>query len=126
MNALVGWALAAAAVVVGYVGYGWRGVVLALSVVVFWLLLQFSRAVRAMRDATGRPLGQVPSAVMLHAKLHAGMRLPQILAVTRSLGLPLSKQPEVWAWRDEGGDEVRAELHDGRLASWDLHRSSAS
>ena len=49
MSAALGWALALAALVAGYVGYGWPGVVLALSVVVFWMLLQFSRALRAMR-----------------------------------------------------------------------------
>jgi hypothetical protein len=48
-SALVGWALAVAAVAAGYVGYGWPGVVLAVTVVVFWLLLQFSRALRVMR-----------------------------------------------------------------------------
>ena len=49
MTAWVGWGLAAAAVAVGYAGYGWPGVVLALGVVVFWLLLQFNRALRALR-----------------------------------------------------------------------------
>ncbi len=122
MNAAIGWGLALAALVAGYVGYGWRGVALAISVLVFWLLLQFSRGVRALRNASGRPVGQVPNAVMLHTKLHTGMRLPQILALTRSLGKPLSTQPEVWAWRDECGDEVRAELQGGRLAKWELHR----
>jgi len=53
MTAWVGWGLAVAALAVGYASYGWPGVVLALGVVVFWLLLQFSRALRALRLASG-------------------------------------------------------------------------
>jgi hypothetical protein len=122
MTAWVGWGLAVAAVAVGYAGYGWPGVVLGLGVVVFWLLLQFSRALRVLRLASGRPVGQVPSAAMLHAKLGSGMRLPQVLAVTRSLGRRVADTPETWAWRDEGGDEVKVELHDGRVTAWRLQR----
>jgi hypothetical protein len=44
-------------------------VVLAVTVVVFWLLLQFSRALRVMRRPPARPVGTVPNAVMLHARL---------------------------------------------------------
>ena len=49
MSAALGWALAVMAVAVGYAAYGWRGVVLAFSVVGFWLVLQFSRSLRALR-----------------------------------------------------------------------------
>ncbi len=124
-NALLGWALALAAVAVGYLGYGWRGVALAVTVAVFWLLLQFSRALRALRDATGRPVGQVPSAVMLHAKMHAGMRLPEVIKHTRSLGRKLQDEPETWAWADEAGDEVQVVLANGRITAWDLKRCGA-
>lgn len=123
MSAAVGWALAALAMVAGIVGYGWRGGVLALTAVVFWLLLQFSRSLRALRDASHRPVGSVPNAVMLHAGLARGMRLVEILKLTRSLGAKLSDEPEVFVWRDEGGDEVRVELRGGRLAAWTLHRA---
>ena len=122
--AWLGWGLAAAAVAVGYAGYGWPGVVLALGVVVFWLLLQFNRALRALRLASGRPVGQVPNAVMLHARLRTGLRLTQVLALTRSLGRRVADDPETFAWRDDGGDEVQVELHQGRVRAWRLQRGA--
>jgi len=124
MNALLGWALALLAVVAGYVGYGWRGLVLALTVVVFWMLLQFSRALRAMREAAGRPVGRVDSAVMLHAGLRPGMRLVDIMKLTRSLGEVLSQDPEIFVWTDDSGDRVRVELRGGRVSVWVLQRAA--
>lgn len=123
MNAALGWALAGTAFVAGYMLYGWHGLLLAFTIVVFWLLLQFSRSLRALRDAAQRPVASVPSAVMLHARLAKGMRLVQILKLTRSLGAKLSDEPEVYVWRDDGGDEVRVELRGGKLAGWTLHRA---
>jgi hypothetical protein len=125
VNAALGWGLALAALAAGYVGYGWPGVVMAVSAIVFWLLLQFSRSLRVLGQAAGRPVGQVPSAVMLHARLQTGMRLPQVLALTRSLGKAVSKEPEVWAWRDDGGDELHVQLQAGRVTRWELRRGGA-
>jgi hypothetical protein len=124
MTAWVGWALAVAAVAVGYAGYGWPGVLLALGVVVFWLLLQFSRALRVLRAASQQPVGTVPNAVMLHSRLRTGLRLPQVLALTHSLGAKVAEDPETWAWRDDAGDEVQVELRHGRVADWRLRRSA--
>jgi len=118
----IGWSLGVAAVAVGYVQWGWRGVVFAATLVIFWMLLQFSRAVRAMREATGAPIGAVPSAVMLHARLRAGMKLPQLLRLTRSLGRKVSEVPETFEWVDASGACVRAEFEGGRLARWELRR----
>ena len=130
MSALMSWGLALAAFVAGYIAYGWRGVVMALSVVVFWLLLQFSRALRTMRAAAGRPIGTVKSAVMLHSKLHAGMRLMHLIKLTQSLGTPLNpeanSQPERFRWADDGGDAVSVELVDGKLTRWSLERADTS
>ena len=125
-QAALGWALAAAALAAGYVSYGWPGVALALTVVVFWLLLQFSQAVRTLRVASQRPVGKVPSAVMLHARLHAGMRLPQVLRLTLSLGRKVLEEPagpETWAWADDNGDEVQVQLQGGRVTQWSLQRA---
>lgn len=123
-NPLVGWALAVLAVAVGYFQWGWQGVVLAVTVIVFWLLLQFSRALRVLRNAGSAPVGQVPSAVMLHTKLQRGQRLPEILKFTKSLGIKLADDPETFEWRDAGGDAVRVELRGGRLDHWTLQRTS--
>ncbi len=119
---MVGWALAAAALVSGWLGYGWRGFVLALSVIAFWLLLQASRTLRVLRNAARSPLGHVDSAVMLNAKLGVGLRLADVIALTRSLGRKVSAEPEVFAWRDGGGDEVEATFESGRCTHWQLRR----
>ena len=124
MNAVMGWALAGAALVAGWFGWGWRGVVLAVTVIVFWLLLQFSRTLRLLRGAAQRPVGHVDSAVMLNAKLQAGLRLPQVIGLTRSLGRHLREEPETWCWSDAGGDRVEVEFEQGRCARWRLVRAA--
>ncbi len=116
---VVGWALAVAAVAAGYASYGWPGVALV------WLLLQFNRAVRAMRAASGRPVGHVDNAVMLHARLNTDMRLLDVLKLTRSLGKRVSDEPETFRWQDANGDAVRVELRNGRLTAWSLERADA-
>ena len=126
MSALVGWALAAAALAVGWLSYGWRGVVLALTVIVFWLLLQFSRALRLLRSAGQAPIGHVDSALMLQSRLRAGMRLPAVIGLTRSLGRKVRDEPETFAWRDTGGDEVEIEFVGGRCTRWTLRRADTA
>lgn len=121
-EAVLGWVLAVAAVAVGYVQWGWQGAVFGLTVVAFWMLLQFSRALRAMREAAGAPVGMVPSAVMLHARLRTGMKLPQLLRLTRSLGYKAAESPETFEWADASGARVRAEFEGGRLVRWELRR----
>ena len=111
------------AIAVGWASYGWPGVVLAITVIVFWLLLQFSRALRAMREAGGRPVGQVASAVMLNASLHRGLRLTQVITKTRSLGVKLADEPETFGWTDAAGDSVRVEFTAGRCSAWALQRA---
>ena len=126
MNPLFGWALAVIAVAVGYVSWGWQGVVLAVSVVVFWLLLQFSRAMRVMRKAGAAPLARVPSVVMLQARLKPGLLMMDILKLTRSLGQKVVDEPETWVWTDGGGDRVRVEMRDGRSATVVLERATST
>lgn len=126
MSATLGWALAVLAVAAGYVGYGWPGVVLAITVVVFWLLLQFSRSLRVLRDASGRPVGSVDNAVMLQARVQPGMRLVDVLKLTRSLGTKVGDEPaEAFVWRDGAGDAVRIELRGGKVSGVTLTRAGA-
>ena len=122
MNPIVGWLLAAAALAAGWQAWRWPGVALAATVIVFWLLLQFSRSLRVLRQAGGAPVGHVASAVMLNAKLGTGWTLLKLLALTKSLGRRVSETPEVWAWVDEGDAQVAVTLVNGRIVSWVLTR----
>ncbi len=127
MNSMLGWGLVVATVAAGWVAFGWQGVVLAVTVVVFWLVLQFSRALRAMRQAANAPMGQVPSAVMFNTKLRSGMTMMQVLALTRSLGQRIdspsaNQQTESWRWVDGGESYVTLTFVRGKLDHWHLHR----
>ena len=123
MSAILGWALAALALATGYWAYGWRGAVLALTVTAFWLLIQFSRALRVMRLAAQSPVGKVPSAVMLHSRLEKGLLMMDIVKLSRSLGRKVSDTPESYVWSDESGAEVLIEFVDGRCWNWRLVRT---
>jgi hypothetical protein len=122
MNTWIGSALAVMAFVAGGVLWGWKGVILALSVVVFWLLLQFGRLMRIMRMASEAPVGQIDSAVMLSSKLQVGMKLIDLLPLSRSLGRKLTDSPETYGWIDSGGAQLEIVLNKGRVVSWTLHR----
>ncbi len=122
MSPWSGWGLAFAALGAGWFGYGWRGVALASTVTVFWLLLQFSRSVRVMRMAAASPVGSVPSAVMLHSRLQAGLTMSKIVMLTRSLGRRLEGAPETWSWSDASGAEVQVVFERGRCGHWVLTR----
>lgn len=122
MNTWIGSALAVVAFVAGGILWGWKGVILALSVVVFWLLLQFGRLMRIMRVASDAPIGQIDSAVMLSSKLQVGMKLIDLLPITRSLGRKLSDSPETYGWIDAGGAQLEIALNKGSVVGWTLHR----
>ena len=122
MNPILGWLLAAALLVSAYLSYGWHGVALAATVIVFWLLLQFSRALRVMKSATDKPVGHVDSAVMLNARLRNRMTMMQVVPLAKSLGRQVSVEPEVWAWTDDSGATVATTWSRGRLEGWTLTR----
>lgn len=124
MSPWLGWGLVGVAFVAGWLLYGWPGLALAVTVVVFWLLLQFSRSLRVLRDAGQTPVGHVDNAVMLHSRLKRGMRLMQVVALTHSLGESESQAPEIWSWHDAGGDRVRLTMQGGRLHEWALQRAA--
>jgi hypothetical protein len=124
MNPVFGVSLAVTALVAGYALGGWQGLVLAVTIVAFWLILQFSQVMRVLRVTAQSPVGHVDNAVMLHARLHKGMALADVLRLARSLGAQADAAVEVFAWADTGGDRVEATFERGRLASWQLVRST--
>jgi hypothetical protein len=126
MNPFLGWALAGLAVALAWTQYGAKGLALGLTLVVFWLVLQFNRAVRVMKNAAGSPIGHVDNAVMLNAKLRAGMQMLQVVTLTRSIGQQHDGQPEVFTWTDAGGVQVRVTFQGGRCQSWTLERPDAA
>jgi len=126
MDPRLGWLLAAVFAFAAWRAYGLHGLVFAASVVVFWLLLTFTRAVRVMKNAGDAPLGHVANAVMFHAGLARGMTLLKIVAQTKSLGKKVGSGDDDWAWSDDGGDRVVLHFDKGRLVRWELERGSAS
>ena len=124
LSTALGWSGAVVACGLGWRLWGWQGVALAITITLFWLLMQFNRSMRVLRVAAQSPVGSTPSAVMLHARLHAGMRLAQILLLTRSLGEKLSDAPETYRWCDPAGDSVRVVLRNGGITEWQLQRAT--
>jgi hypothetical protein len=105
--------------------YGWAGVAVVSGGVVMWVLLHVTRLMHVLKQAADRPVGHVASAVMLNAKLQAGMPLLKVLALTRALGELQSApdaQPEVFRWGDTSGSHVTCEFVNGRLTTWQMVR----
>jgi hypothetical protein len=122
VNPILGWALAALLLFSAWQGYGIKGIALGVTLIVFWLVLQFNRSLRVMRNAGTSPVGHVGSAVMLNAKLRAGMQMLQVLALTKSLGRRVDPAGEVYEWADESGAKVVVTFANGRCRQWTLER----
>jgi len=104
---------------------GWPGIALVASGLVLWALLHFNQLMRVMKRAADNPIGYVGSAVMLNARLKAGVNLMHVVAITRALGEQLSApnaQPEVFRWTDGTQSHVTCEFAQGRLVRWQLER----
>jgi len=122
VNARLGWLLAAVFAFAAWRAYGLAGLAFAASAIVFWLLLQFNRAVRVMKNAAASPVGHVASAVMFHAGLRRGMTMLQIVTRTRSLGRKLEGSDDDWRWSDDGGASAVLRFERGRLVRWQIER----
>ncbi len=112
-------------IVAAWRAYGWAGVAVATGGIVMWALLHVTRLMHVLKQTADRPVGYVASAVMLNARLQAGMPLLKVLALTRALGEQRSEpeaQPEVFRWTDTSGSHVTCEFTNGRLAAWILER----
>ena len=110
-------------------GYGYKGVLVVVSVLVFGVLLHFSRMMQVLKRAANRPVGHVDSAVMLNAKLKPGATLLHVVAMTRALGLLKSiknAQPEVFEWKDNTDSAVTCTFVGGKLAHHELVRPQAA
>jgi hypothetical protein len=121
--AVVGVGLVA---VLAYRAYGWPGLALAGGGLVMWALMHMTRMLLILRRTANRPVGTVASAVMLHARLHRGMTLLQVLGLTRALGQRIGAaegQPEVYQWCDGADAVVRCTFGNGRLTHWELLRA---
>lgn len=108
-----------------YTAWGVQGLVLGLAGVVMWALLHFTRMTHVLKQAAGRPIGHVGSAVMLNAKLRPGFNLLKVVALTRALGellTPEGSDPEHYRWTDAGGSHVTCVFQGGRLVHWSLVR----
>jgi hypothetical protein len=116
-------------VAMAYRGYGWPGVALAGGGIVMWMLLHFTRMMKVLQGASSRPVGYCDSAVMLNAKLRAGVNLLHVIAMTRALGEqigPKDQQPEVYRWTDGSASSVTCEFVGGKLVKWELFRPEAA
>ena len=123
MSPRLGWLLAAVLAFAAWRAYDWPGLAFAASAIVFWLLLQFNRAVRVMRNAADSPVGHVASAVMFQAGLAPGMTMLQIVTRTKSLGRKVEGSDDDWRWGDDGGASVVLHFERGRLARWQIERA---
>jgi hypothetical protein len=114
-----------AVAVLAWRAYGWPGIAIALTGLIMWALLHFTRLTQILKRAGDRPIGHVDSAVMLNAKLRPGLSLLHVIGMTRALGEHLSPkdaQPEVYRWTDGSASHVTCEFANGKLAGWVLQR----
>ena len=123
MNPRLGWLLAAVFAFAAWRAYEVAGLAFAASAIVFWLLLQFNRAVRVMKNAAGAPVGHVASAVMFHAGLTRGMTMLKVVTKTKSLGRKIAGSDDDWRWSDDGGASVVLHFERGRLERWRIERT---
>ena len=115
--------------VLAYRSYGWAGIAAVGTVLVFGILLHFTRMMAVLKRAANRPIGYVDSAVMLNAKVKPGATLLHVVAMTRALGLlksPKGEQPEVFEWKDNSDSTVTCTFVGGKLSHHVLDRPEAT
>jgi hypothetical protein len=120
---LLNGALAGTALFAGWGMLGWPGLVLAVTVIAFWMVLQFNRATRQMRNVADRPKGMVDSVITLQAKLGHGMTMEQVLEISQSLGQRLNDSGSEWMWRDSYGNQIIVTFRRGGVVRWHASRT---
>ena len=116
---------AAIVIVLAYQSYGWSGVVLGVTALATYLIVQFNRMLKILKVTAQRPKGFVESAVMFNARLKPGDNLLRVMQMTQSIGEPLTpegQEPELFRWTDASASHVTCEFVKGRLAKWTLER----
>lgn len=123
MDSRLGWALVALLLFAGFQAYQWKGVALAATLVVFWLVLQFNRTLRVMKNATDLPIGYTDNARLLQGKLKVRMPLVSVVGFTQSLGHRSDDSQgddEKYTWTDPEGRALAITFHGGRITRWYL------
>lgn len=120
-----GTILAGSALLIGWFLYGWQGVVLSITIIVFWMIIQFNQATRTLRSAAQQPKGQIDSIVRVQSRLAHGMTMAEVLRITGSLGLPTERRNE-WLWRDAAGHEIAVTLRRDVVVRWAVARADES
>ena len=118
-----------AAAALAWQSYGWKGISVVVSMLVFGILLHFSRMMQVLKRAANRPIGYVGSAVMLNAKLKPGVTLLHVVAMTKALGELKSvkdQQPELYRWTDGTESHVTCEFFGGKLVKWEMLRPESA
>jgi hypothetical protein len=107
--------------------YGAQGLVLSMLMLIFWLLLHFTKLMRLLRKVAARPMGRVSNAEALRARLKPGMAMVEVIRLTLSLGelrTPPDTEPEERHWADDTGQAVVCRFEHGRLVSFQLESVS--
>jgi hypothetical protein len=115
--------LAATALLAGWWSFRWAGLALAITVMAFWSILQFNRASRQLRNVADRPKGMVDSVVTLQSKLAYGMHMPDVLAISNSLGQRVNERGNDWLWRDSYGNQIVVTFRRGSVERWSATRT---
>ena len=125
LRAAFWWVLALVLLAAAWHRFGLAGLALAGGALLFWLLLQFTRAMTVMKSAARRPRGYVRDAAQLHRRLRPGISLLDLMRATGSLGVlasPEGEQPEIYHWTDSAGVCLVCRFDNGRLVSHELTR----
>lgn len=103
----------------GWKSYGWQGLLLALLMSSFWVLLHFTKLMRLLRAAAGRPLGAVDDVRLLQGRLKPGMPMHEVIRQAACLGKreegPSEEVIEDFVWHDPHGRTLHLRFDHGRL-----------
>jgi len=103
----------------GWKSYGWQGLLLALLMSSFWVLLHFTKLMRLLRAAATRPLGEVQDVRALQGRLRPGMPMHEVIRQSACLGKreagEANGSTEDFVWHDAQGRTLRLRFDHGRL-----------